>query len=112
MLLLTCTVSMVLHLPETPVQLSMVPRSVYAERFLLGFHFLPCVWREKRKGRPAFQASPPVLQLCGSLGHLSQQLCRRVGFQTIPVSFVFNHVEHMMNNSHQFVCHWNQGLDE
>lgn len=88
MLPLTCTVSMVFRLPETPVQLSMVTRSVYRllHTWLL---FPPVCVEENEERRAAFQGSPPVLQLCGSLSRISQQLYRRVGFQIIPSYLLF-----------------------
>lgn len=89
MLPLTCTVSMVFRLPETPVQLSMVTRSVY--RLLHTWVLFPpvCV-EENEERRAAFQVYPPVLQLCGSLSRISQQLYRRVGFQIYSqLPFVF-----------------------
>lgn len=90
MLLLTCTVSMVLHLPETPVQLSMVPRSVCrAPPTGLFISSRVCVEGKRGTASLLFKRLLLCLQLCGSLGRLSQQLCRRVGFQIIPVSFVF-----------------------
>lgn len=83
MLPLTCTVSMVFQLPETPVQLSMATRSVYRLLHTLVLFPSMCV-EEKEERQTAFQVSPPVLQLCGSLGRINQQRDRRVGFQIIP----------------------------
>lgn len=104
MLPLTCTASMVCHPPETQVQLSMVTRSVC--RLLHGWVLFPntCVCGvfvegEQEERGTAFQVSHPLLQLCGSLGHISHQLYRRVGSQI--VTFCFNHVDHVIINSNQ-----------
>lgn len=94
MLPLTCTVSMVCRRPETQVQLSMGTRSVYRP-FVSGFSLFSCV-----EGKGSGYVSHPFFQLCGSLGSISQQLYRRVGFQMIP-SYLFNSVGHRNINPHQ-----------
>lgn len=57
---------------------------------MFGCHSFPyvCVSVCVEKGEEretAFQASRPVLQLCGSLSRISQQLNRRVGLQINPI---------------------------
>lgn len=88
---------------------------LYADCFMFGFHSFPCVCVsvcvEKEERGKAFQASHPVLQLCGSLSRISQQLSRRVGLQINPI-YLFLTVLNTWLLTHacqtKLVCQWKQ----